>query len=66
MANPTESWTPYRHQVEPTQLLTVRTRLAVGVAALEAGGDQLVPDLRAGGATGAPKRSMRWPPVILV
>ena len=27
IAKPTLSWTPYRHQVEPTQLFTVRTAL---------------------------------------
>ena len=41
-------------------------RLAVGMAALEAGRDQFFPDVRAAGAPAAPNRSMRWPPVILV
>ena len=46
MANPTESCTPYRHQVEPTQLLTVRSDFAYACPLSKPASMSILPDFR--------------------
>ena len=62
---PTESCTPYRHQVEPTHDFTVRSDLPY------AWPDSMPASITRRQISGrscicAPSRSMRWPPVIFV
>jgi hypothetical protein len=65
MASPTESCTPYRHQVEPTQDFTVRSDLPYAWPDSKPASTKRR-QIAGSWSIRAPNRSIRWPPVILV
>src|SRR5690554_3534138 len=65
MAKETASCTPYRHQVDPTQLLTVRRDFPYAWP-LSKPASISSSQMSGSWSTLAPKRSIRWPPVTLV